>query len=158
MARPTGSSPATGPDLRAGDDHAADGHGDPLPRLPRHQDGPASRGPKEGEIADGAGELGFFPPYSWWPLWCGARARRHRLRHGAGCLVAAHHRRGSRRDRPVGLGLRVLPRRARPLAPDPRGTRPERLRLREISPVPSIRGSGGVPGYIGASVHYLRGV
>src|SRR5215203_3089332 len=27
---------------------------------------------KEGEIADGAGELGFFPPYSWWPLWCGA--------------------------------------------------------------------------------------
>ena len=20
-------------------------------------------------IADGAGELGFFPPYSWWPLW-----------------------------------------------------------------------------------------
>src|SRR6059058_1676594 len=26
----------------------------------------------EGEIADGAGELGFFPPYSWWPLWCGA--------------------------------------------------------------------------------------
>ena len=27
---------------------------------------------KEGEIAEGAGELGFFPPYSWWPLWCGA--------------------------------------------------------------------------------------
>jgi len=24
------------------------------------------------EIAEGAGELGFFPPYSWWPLWCGA--------------------------------------------------------------------------------------
>ncbi|MPZ62561.1 MAG: cytochrome c oxidase subunit 4, partial [Propionibacteriales bacterium] len=23
---------------------------------------------KEGEIAEGAGELGFFPPYSWWPL------------------------------------------------------------------------------------------
>lgn len=23
---------------------------------------------KQGEIADGAGELGFFPPYSWWPL------------------------------------------------------------------------------------------
>ena len=21
---------------------------------------------KDGEIADGAGELGFFPPYSWW--------------------------------------------------------------------------------------------
>ena len=27
---------------------------------------------QDGEIADGAGELGFFPPYSWWPLWCGA--------------------------------------------------------------------------------------
>ena len=27
---------------------------------------------KDGEIADGAGELGFFPPYSWWPLWCGS--------------------------------------------------------------------------------------
>jgi hypothetical protein len=26
----------------------------------------------EAEIADGAGEQGFFPPYSWWPLWCGA--------------------------------------------------------------------------------------
>ncbi len=24
------------------------------------------------EIVDGAGELGFFPPYSWWPLWCAA--------------------------------------------------------------------------------------
>jgi hypothetical protein len=25
---------------------------------------------QDGEIADGAGELGFFPPYSWWPMWC----------------------------------------------------------------------------------------
>ncbi len=25
---------------------------------------------KDAEISDGAGELGFFPPYSWWPLWC----------------------------------------------------------------------------------------
>lgn len=24
---------------------------------------------KDAEIADGAGEYGFFPPYSWWPLW-----------------------------------------------------------------------------------------
>jgi hypothetical protein len=31
---------------------------------PRPEDRP------DGEIADGAGELGFFPPYSWWPLWC----------------------------------------------------------------------------------------
>jgi hypothetical protein len=27
---------------------------------------------KEGEIAEGAGELGFFPPFSWWPLWAAA--------------------------------------------------------------------------------------
>ncbi len=26
---------------------------------------------KDAEISDGAGELGFFPPFSWWPLWCG---------------------------------------------------------------------------------------
>ena len=25
----------------------------------------------DGDIHEGAGELGFFPPYSWWPLWCG---------------------------------------------------------------------------------------
>ena len=25
---------------------------------------------KEAEIVEGAGELGFFPPYSWWPLYC----------------------------------------------------------------------------------------
>ncbi|MGH3459646.1 cytochrome c oxidase subunit 4 [Aeromicrobium sp.] len=24
----------------------------------------------EGDIAEGAGEQGFFPPYSWWPLFC----------------------------------------------------------------------------------------
>jgi hypothetical protein len=28
----------------------------------------------DGEISEGAGELGFFPPYSWWPLWCGLTA------------------------------------------------------------------------------------
>lgn len=27
---------------------------------------------KVAEVADGAGELGFFPPYSWWPLWAAA--------------------------------------------------------------------------------------
>ena len=25
----------------------------------------------DAEIADGAGEQGFFPPYSWWPMWAG---------------------------------------------------------------------------------------
>jgi hypothetical protein len=29
---------------------------------------------KEGEIADGAGELGFFSPHSWWPLFAAAAA------------------------------------------------------------------------------------
>jgi class 3 adenylate cyclase len=29
---------------------------------------------QDGEIAEGAGELGFFPPYSWWPFWCGSAA------------------------------------------------------------------------------------
>src|SRR3546814_11053431 len=32
------------------------------------EDRPEDR--KDGEIAEGAGELGFFPPYSWWPFWC----------------------------------------------------------------------------------------
>ena len=27
-------------------------------------------GRNEAEVVEGAGELGFFPPYSWWPLWC----------------------------------------------------------------------------------------
>ena len=35
---------------------------------------------KEAEIADGAGELGFFPPYSWWPLVVRLHPRRDRLR------------------------------------------------------------------------------
>lgn len=26
----------------------------------------------EGDIADGAGEFGFYSPFSWWPLWLGA--------------------------------------------------------------------------------------
>ena len=28
----------------------------------------------EGEVAQGTGELGFFSPHSWWPLWVGAAA------------------------------------------------------------------------------------
>ena len=30
---------------------------------------PEDRG--DAEIPEGAGELGFFSPYSWWPLYCG---------------------------------------------------------------------------------------
>jgi hypothetical protein len=35
---------------------------------PRPEDNPL------GEIAEGAGELGHFAPYSWWPLWAGLAA------------------------------------------------------------------------------------
>ncbi|MDP9496938.1 MAG: cytochrome c oxidase subunit 4 [Actinomycetota bacterium] len=28
---------------------------------------PEDRG--DAEIAEGAGEMGFFPPHSWWPIW-----------------------------------------------------------------------------------------
>jgi hypothetical protein len=28
----------------------------------------------EGEVIQGAGEMGFFSPHSWWPLWVGAAA------------------------------------------------------------------------------------
>ena len=60
-------------DHGAGDDHPAGRADHLLPRLPRPADdrpgGAEDR--KDGEIVEGAGELGFFPPYSWWPLWCG---------------------------------------------------------------------------------------
>jgi hypothetical protein len=29
---------------------------------------------QDAEIADGAGEIGFFSPYSWAPLWCAGAA------------------------------------------------------------------------------------
>ena len=35
---------------------------------PRPEDNP------EGEIRDGTGELGFFSPHSWWPLYVGLAA------------------------------------------------------------------------------------
>lgn len=28
----------------------------------------------EGEISEGTGEIGFFSPHSWWPLWCAMAA------------------------------------------------------------------------------------
>jgi Cytochrome c oxidase subunit IV len=38
-------------------------------RLPvRPEDNP------EGEIAEGTGEIGFFSPHSWWPVWLGVAA------------------------------------------------------------------------------------
>jgi hypothetical protein len=35
---------------------------------PRPEDNP------EGEISEGAGEIGFFSPHSWWPLYVGLAA------------------------------------------------------------------------------------
>ncbi|HTW19701.1 MAG TPA: cytochrome c oxidase subunit 4 [Mycobacteriales bacterium] len=36
--------------------------------------GPRPEDRKEAEISDGAGEIGFFSPYSWAPLWCAIAA------------------------------------------------------------------------------------
>jgi hypothetical protein len=38
-------------------------------RLERANAGPLFEDDPEGEIADAAGELGFFSPHSWWPLY-----------------------------------------------------------------------------------------
>src|SRR5215469_6120840 len=37
-----------------------------LPRRPEDNN--------EGEIIEGTGEVGFFSPHSWWPLWVGVAA------------------------------------------------------------------------------------
>lgn len=37
-------------------------------RLERANGGPLFEDDPEGEVADAAGELGFFSPHSWWPL------------------------------------------------------------------------------------------
>jgi hypothetical protein len=36
--------------------------------------GPRPEDDKEADIADGAGELGFFSPHSWWPLFAAMAA------------------------------------------------------------------------------------
>jgi hypothetical protein len=36
--------------------------------------GPRPEDIHDADIADGAGELGFFSPYSWAPLWCAGSA------------------------------------------------------------------------------------
>ncbi|HEX3907971.1 MAG TPA: cytochrome c oxidase subunit 4 [Mycobacteriales bacterium] len=36
--------------------------------------GPRPEDLSDADISDGAGELGFFSPYSWAPLWCAASA------------------------------------------------------------------------------------
>ncbi|WP_308208088.1 cytochrome c oxidase subunit 4 [Actinomadura madurae] len=43
-------------------------------RLERANAGPLYEDDPEGDIADAAGELGFFSPHSWWPLFVGLSA------------------------------------------------------------------------------------
>ena len=35
----------------------------------RRQGGKLPEDKMDGDIAEAAGEIGFFPPHSWWPLW-----------------------------------------------------------------------------------------
>jgi hypothetical protein len=60
------------------------------------------------DISEGAGEQGVFAPFSWHCGRAGVRRARRRL-------VARRDRCRIRDDRSGGLGLRVLPRRARAL-------------------------------------------
>ena len=73
---------------------------------------------KEAEVSDGAGEIGFFSPYSWWPLFITlaaalTAAARPRLRRR---LVAVHHRHRRRAHGRHRVRLRVLPRQLLALA------------------------------------------
>ncbi|XRQ02993.1 cytochrome c oxidase subunit 4 [Actinomadura welshii] len=43
-------------------------------RLERANAGPLYEDDPQGDIADAAGELGFFSPHSWWPLYIGLSA------------------------------------------------------------------------------------
>ncbi|MCE0447948.1 cytochrome c oxidase subunit 4 [Streptomyces tricolor] len=64
---------------------------------------------KEADVADDAGELGFFSPHSWQPLMLGFGGAiafpQHRGRLVADVLLRPVHP-----DRSVRLGVRVLPR------------------------------------------------
>ena len=63
LARPHGH-------VGVGHDVPADGPAGLLPRCGGQADPDRPEDRSDGEIADGAGEQGFFPPYSWWPLFC----------------------------------------------------------------------------------------
>ena len=39
-----------------------------------HRVGPRLEDMPDADISDGAGEMGFFSPYSWAPLWCAGSA------------------------------------------------------------------------------------
>lgn len=43
-------------------------------RLERANNGPLYEDDPQGEISDAAGEVGFFSPHSWWPLYIGLSA------------------------------------------------------------------------------------
>ena len=87
---------------------AADGHRSTSAFHAKKMD-PRPEDRKDAEIADGAGELGFFPPYSWWPLWCALTLAVMVFGAGRGRLVDVHHRCGAGLDRAERPDLRVLP-------------------------------------------------
>ncbi len=68
----------------------------------------------EAEVSDGTGEIGFFSPHSWWPLFVGVVRRVHRARLRLRLVDGPDRLRGPgvHVDR---LRLRVLPRSLRPL-------------------------------------------
>ena len=69
----------------------------------------------DGQVLEGAGDLGFFPPQSKWPLFCAADVHPGRARPGLR-LVVDDPGLCLRLRHPDRLGLRVLPRRPRALA------------------------------------------
>ena len=105
---------------RAGDDHPAGRHDHALPRLPRQQDGAAARGPRPRPRSPRV-------PVSWGSsrrtrggrcgVRCAPRPCVYGIAVGAWWLVIIGGRAGLRRA--VRLGVRVLPRRVRPLTQRP---------------------------------------
>ena len=96
----------------------------------------------DAEIADGAGELGFFPPYSWWPLWCALCLAVMVYAVADRGLVAVHHRRDPRRLGAQRPDLRVLQGRARALKGDSRHA--ARMRVTHGSVV-TLQGKPSIP-------------
>ncbi len=88
----------------------------------------------QGEISEGTGELGFFSPHSWWPLFTGLACAVAAIGAAIGWwlfligmlfVVFAADR----------IRLRVLPGRLRPLAP----ASPTAAHLLAARPAPGVR-------------------
>ena len=72
---------------------------------------------EDAEIADGAGELGFYSPHSWWPMMIALSASVTAVGHGAVAAVADRRGVSARAGDGVGPGLRVLQRAREALSP-----------------------------------------